>query len=193
MDDNRKIRKIIKDTLNEWWGEQQSLNEKLVLGKNERVTVSTQEITAIKDIPQGNSAWGKPRGLWYAFGDSWIHYTKTEFGDDSHHSFKSKTHAYKIYPDFSKIIVLKTKNDVDGFVKAYLQKEPDKYNHYDIEWGKVANDYSGIEIPTYRSLGMRGWHDNNQDSKNRYYWLYTWDVPSGCIWKSDGVSKFKNL
>ena len=54
----------------------------------------------------------------------------------------------------------------------------------------MAKDYSGIEIPTYNELGMHNWYEEN---KKMFWWLYPWDVPSGCIWKSDGLLKLKNL
>lgn len=172
------------------------LNERLILGRNERVHISTNKIESINDIEQGKSVFGKPGGLWYGFGDEWIYFAKHGFDDDSNLSFKKKKYGYKIYPNMEKIIVLRTKDDVDNFVDRYLSRFPNNNNKYDIDWVKVSQDYSGIEIPTYNELGMRSWGDpyeNGREDVKRYSWLYPWDVTSGCIWKSDGVSRMKEL
>jgi len=170
------------------------INEKLILGKNERVHIFTNKIESIKDIVQGKSVFGKPGGLWYGFGDEWIYFAKHGFDDDSNLSFKKKKYGYKIYPNMEKIIVLRTKDNVDNFVNRYLSEVPDMYNQYNIDWVRVSRDYSGIEIPTYEELGMRLWYDQGgREAYARYWWLYPWDVSSGCIWKSDGVLRIREL
>lgn len=182
-------------------GDGSIINEKLILGRNERVHISTNRIDSIKDIEQRGTWFGKPNGLWYGFGDEWIYFAKHGFFDGSNHSFKKKKYGYKIYLNMEKIIVLRTKNDVDNFVDRYLRKIPAAYyiyddNQYSIDWAGVSEDYSGIEIPSYRELGMRSWGDpfeNSQKNVKRYSWLNPWDVSSGCIWKSNGVSRIREL
>lgn len=176
------------------------INEKLTLGRNERVHISTNKIESIKDIEQGKSVYGKPGGLWYGFGGEWIYFAKYGFDDDSELSFKKKKYGYKIYPNMEKIIVLRTEDDVNDFVDKYLSSVPVRRgafgDQYDIDWVKVSQDYSGIEIPTYNELGMGQWSDpyeNGPESVKRYYWLYPWDVSSGCIWRSDGIIRMKEL
>jgi hypothetical protein len=58
------------------------------------------------------------------------------------------------------------------------------------QWTKVAEKYSGIEIPVYSELGFRNLKDEN---RTKYHWLYTWDINSGCIWKPDGVVRLKEM
>lgn len=182
-----KIRKMVRQIIVE---STIYLKEHLVVGSNERIHISNDEITQIKKVEQGSSVFGKPKGLWYGFGDSWIYFSKTGFSDDSYHSFKTKKFGYKIYPNLSRIVILKTEDDVYNFVNKYLSNLPDNHGEYNINWQAVARDYSGIEIPTYDELGMRNWHENN---KKLFWWLYPWDVPSGCIWSPDGVAKIRSL
>ena len=163
------------------------ISERLQLGRQERVHISVNEIDSVKDTPQKGLVFGKPDGLWYGFGDSWVNFVKYEFDPET---FKTKKWGYKVYPNPDKIITLRTHNDVFDFVNKYLNRNPIRRDEYDIDWNKVSQDYSGIEIPTYSELGMRGWWE---EDKMRYFWLYPWDVPSGCVWKSDGVLKIKAL
>ena len=115
--------------------------------------------------------------------------------DDTPHGFGHKKFGYKIYPNIEKIIVLRTMEDLDNFIDKYLNSKPDYESErfgdgYNIDWDRVTQDYSGIEMPTYDNLDFRDlWR---KDSK-RYKWLYNWDVPSGCVWKSDGISRIKSL
>jgi hypothetical protein len=163
------------------------IKNKSNIGKNERVTISSNKITDIKNISQDGLVFGKPNGLWYSFGVSWINFVEMEFSDEY---FSNKKFAYKIYPNMDKIKVLRTKEDVYNFTSKYLILSDPIKELYDIDWKRVADDYSGIEIPTYDELDMRDWHQIN---KNRFYWLYPWDVPSGCIWKIDGIERIKSL
>ncbi len=48
-----------------------------------------------------------------------------------------------------------------------------------IDWQRVAQNYDGIEIPTY----------SKHDDRPYVEWLdIDWDVPSGCAWNLNGVS-----
>ena len=53
-----------------------------------------------------------------------------------------------------------------------------QYNDVLIDWEKVSQDYDGIEICPYL-LGKRMTID----------WYYSWDVSSGCIWRSSGIEE----
>jgi len=48
-----------------------------------------------------------------------------------------------------------------------------------IDWGRVAEDYSGIEIAPYL-----------YEARMKHMWYYGWDVASGCIW---GKGVVKNI
>jgi hypothetical protein len=164
---------------------QEFLNEKLILGHDERVTISAQPIIEILNKSQDTKrVFGKPVGLWYGFGDNWIEFM-------SYEDLKFR-HAYKIYPNFNNIIVLKTKNDIINFTKKY-HMDPNGEKHLpffpnnDINWIKVSQNYDGIEIPNYYDVKMMGYKDYV------YSWLYTWDVDSGCIWNASGIRKLKHL
>ena len=48
-----------------------------------------------------------------------------------------------------------------------------------IDWPRVASDYAGIEICPYLSSKRM-----DEDS----FWYYGWDVASGCVWDSKGIT-----
>jgi hypothetical protein len=52
-----------------------------------------------------------------------------------------------------------------------------KIKDYYINWPKVAQDYSGIEICPYQ------WK-----FRLNYMWYYGWDVASGCIWNQNALN-----
>ena len=101
------------------------ITEKLILGRNERVHISIDEIDSIKDTPQVNNIFGKPNGLWYGFGNAWVRFLKYDMPEEGPYSFSSKKYAYKIYPNFEKIIVLRTMDDLDNFIDKYLNTKSD--------------------------------------------------------------------
>ena len=169
---------------------QEFLNEKLILGHNERVTISSKPITELLNKSQESKrVFGKPVGLWYGFGDSWIEFLKYEM-EMSYKDLKAK-HAYKIYPNFDRIITLKTEDDITNFTKKY-HMDPNGVEHMaffpnnDINWVKVSQDYDGVEIPDYYNVKL-------MSDDPFYSWLYLWDVDSGCIWNASGIKRLKHL
>jgi hypothetical protein len=93
--------------------------------------------------------------------------------------------------DPSKIYSINSREKLDEFCDEFVRHPQingirEKYP----QWTKVAEKYSGIEIPVYSELGFR---DLKDEDYTRYYWLYTWDINSGCIWKPDGVVRLKEM
>ena len=112
----------------------------------------------------------KPDGLWYACGDSWYNWIK----DEKMQSVYPSKYLYKLllYRGVinDKLLVIDTLKKFDSFNKKYGTKNK-------INWKKVMNDYSGIEIcPHFKS--------------RKNLWYLTWDIASGCIWD---ISIIKNL
>jgi hypothetical protein len=130
----------------------------------------------------------KPAGFWYGFGDEWIYFVKNEMK-----SFADRlAHTYKVYVDPSKIYSINSRKKLDEFCDEFVRHPQingirEKYP----QWTKVAEKYSGIEIPVYSELGFRSLFQG--DNYEKYYWLYTWDINSGCIWKPDGVVRLKEM
>ena len=170
------------------------LNEILSVGRKERIHISKEPVTGVIDSTDKMRAYhtaryilSKPAGFWYGFGDEWIYFVKTEMK-----SFADRlAHTYKVYVDPSKIYSINSREKLDEFCDEFVRHPQingirEKYP----QWTKVAEKYSGIEIPVYSELGFR---DLKDEDYTRYYWLYTWDINSGCVWKPDGVVKLKEM
>ena len=134
---------------------------------------SKDEFIEYRPTVQSNRADWKPKGFWYGFGTSWLDWVRNEMPE-----WESEN-AFLVDIDDSKILKIKTPDELLAFHEKYSKLPmPDYFEKY-IDWGKVAVDYPGIEIAPYLS-SMR------MDS--RVPWYYSWDIASGCIW-GDGVIK----
>lgn len=170
------------------------LNEILSVGSRERIHISKDPVTGIQDTTDKIHTYAdahyllaKPTGFWYGFGDDWIYFVKNEMK-----SFADRlAHTYKVYVDPSKVYSINSREKLDEFCDEFLEWT----GHNGVReqypnWTRVAEKYSGIEIPVYSQLGFRGLKD---EDRKRYYWLYTWDINSGCIWRPDGVVRLKEM
>lgn len=147
----------------------------------------------------------KPNGFWYAYGKKWEKYVSSEYSSfikDKHYKYNiiiNKQYYTKKLNDVknNKILVLNSMKDIDNFmekyiiIKKYKQKLKipinenlnEKYNlMYLLNWNKVSNDFSGIEI---RYLPTKKFIDNYETPK--YLWLDLLDAPSGCIWDLQNI------
>lgn len=173
------------------------LNEILSVGSRERIHISKDPITGVQDTTdkvqvdafQNSSHLAKPIGFWYGFGDEWIYFVKNEMK-----SFADRlAHTYKVYVDPTKIYSINSREKLDEFCDEFLEYPPTggiMAPTKNPSWKRVAEKYSGIEIPVYSQLGFR---DLKDEDRKRYYWLYTWDINSGCIWRPDGVVRLKEM
>jgi hypothetical protein len=101
-------------------------------------------------------------------------------------------HTYKVYVDPSKVYSINSREKLDEFCDEFVRHPQINGIREDYpQWNKVAEKYSGIEIPVYSELGFRGLFQN--ENYRKYYWLYTWDISSGCIWRPDGVVRLKEM
>ena len=78
--------------------------------------------------------------------------------------------------------IIRNYGDLLEFEKEYLVHPKEYYGFKMIDWVRVANDYSGIEISPYL-----------YEARMKHMWYYGWDVASGCIWGSGVIRKFKRL
>lgn len=118
----------------------------------------------------------KPKGLWWAVGDSWIEWCRGE-------RFRTGTlqRTFKLDIDDSKLLVIGRDMSLNEFEREFhyamdFERRSGISTHYAINWPKVAALYAGIEIPVY------SW-----EHRHELMWYYGWDVPSGCIWKQDAL------
>ena len=123
----------------------------------------------------------KPRGLWYDFDNDWIDFvTRNQF------NWLSKNN-YHIEVDQSRILVLDSDKDVATFTEKYIKDTNGVY--FFIDWSKVAEDYSGIEMPNYNKLR----HFHGLEMVMKLLWIRSWDVKSGCIWDLSAIKKVTKL
>lgn len=156
--------------------------------QHENVVMSKQPIKKLQFRKQVSYGDTKPHGLWYAKGASWI-----DFVEASEMTAWKGSHLYSLEINKDKICILDTQEKMINFTKEY-GKLPTYYSDPEfrkkfkptlldmrIDWKKVSQQYSGIEIPNYfpemRKLG----------------WYSTWDVESGCVWFPEAIKSIKHI
>ncbi len=122
----------------------------------------------------------KPNGLWYECQDGsamdWKAFCETGLSDG--YSKYDGTYNVILKDKGYNILHITDEYYFDKFVKKYSVPHPvfpDDREEDLIDWPKVAEAYSGIEICPYLH------------KKRDVMWYYGWDVASGCIWDADGV------
>jgi len=152
------------------------------LTPNDRVVaVSRLFDPSLVDVSkQDKGGWEKPRGLWYGCGREWLDYC-----EDNVHGKGEQEYVYALTLDFSKMIVVKDAQTIQSFHEKYKAPPAGTWGAavYHIDWQKVAQDYSGIEICPYNDFGrthLRAWYRN-------------WDVASGCVWDSAALQNVQLL
>ena len=154
------------------------IEERLEFGSKERIHVSTKPIDQMGVIQQSSGSL-KPKGLWYGFGDQWINWLKSEMPE----WWDEAQYAYKVFPNIPNLLVINTIDELDQFI--------DKYNAgRNIDWVRVAEEYDGIEFPSYSREGFRNLAFSSADHM-KYMWVYSMDIASGCIWNPSGIKNIK--
>ncbi len=151
-----------------------SLNERILVDipNDKRILVSPSQNLQFQDSLVGTqSTEFKPRGLWYSLGMEWIEFLRDEMPNGA----KNRTYLYEIQINPSKVLIIDTEEKFIEFNSIYSIQN-DEY----VDWKKVAQSYSGIEIAPYM------W-----TFRMSHMWYYGWDVASGCIWKKDGIENIK--
>ena len=142
---------------------------------NSRIIMSPEEKIRYKKSNTQRLAY-KPNGLWYGIGPSWVNWIRSEM------PHWETENVFKIDIDESKMKIIRNYGDLLEFEKEYLVLPKEYYGFKMIDWVRVANDYSGIEIAPYL-----------YEARMKHMWYYGWDVASGCIWGSGVIRKFKRL
>ena len=115
----------------------------------------------------------KPRGLWFDADSDWQRWCEAEsFATDS---FKWR-HILTL--DFSRIILLTDKDEIDLFTERYAIA--DRYG-IAIDWPRVAQEFAGIVIAPYC------WKRRMADHAR---WYYGWDCASGCVWDLTAITSW---
>jgi len=126
---------------------------------------------------------GKPLGLWYGFGDSWLELVRRRLSNSP--TAKNK-YLYRFEINPSRVLIVK---DISVFAKEYKgELFPGQGHSYFIEdgidWKKVAAKWGGIEIPEYQ-WGFRSSID--------HMWYCGWDCASGCLWDPAALISFERI
>jgi hypothetical protein len=145
----------------------------LNLREDQKVTLTKEPITAFKNMKRGQQIFFKPSGLWYGCGDAWIDWLKFEMPDwlsDGAYLYEIKLGPGMLFlRTIEEILAFNKKFGVSGPAGRYERPE----SKTDVDWRRVADRWSGIEICPYQyNLRMSPFAQ----------WYYTWDVASGCIW-----------
>lgn len=145
-----------------------------MINKDDRIIMAKKDILPLKFPVNQRSRGPKPKGLWYAIGTEWIDWVRSEMPE------WEGDYLYKIDLNSNNILFLKTYDDLSSFTRKYSD-EP-SLDTMNINWEKVSNEYSGIEINPYQY-------------KARYdiLWYYGWDVASGCIWDKSGIQSINKV
>lgn len=135
--------------------------------KDSRVIMSKEEQISFKESPNQKNG-RKPKGLWYGIGSSWIDWIRENqprWEQDYIHIVKINETNMKVIKYYEQLIEFHNEYHVS-----------DEYGTNMIDWNRVAQKYSGIEIAPF----IRKYNPNIE-------WYYTWDVASGCIWNSNAL------
>lgn len=129
---------------------------------------------------QQDKFWHKPEGLWYALNNEWIEWC------NGNQPEWIKSNNIDIEVDLSKILVIETIDQLKYFSDKFSNEIAFKIKH--IDWKKVSDQYSGIEIQNY--------HEMKWNKRFNFFtatWFYGWDVSSGCIWDLSIIKSQKCL
>lgn len=122
----------------------------------------------------------KPSGFWYGIDNSWIDWCSNEMPE------WVTPHRYKLEIDMSKVLVVDTIEKMYDLNKFVVNTDEyfNRYN-YDIDWAVFDKmGYKGIEIPRYM-------YELRRDDK--FFWYYSWDIASGCIWDTNIIKSVTKI
>lgn len=174
----------------DWEKEQEILNNSLVdlilntkeyaLNLSDRHILSNEKNIEFRNKEQDNDNY-KPKGLWYAFNYEWADWVYREMPRwAGHYDFVHKIEVT------DKVLRLDTIDKCLEFTKRYgIYERGSLPPTYQIDWIQVAKDYSGIEVTQPYKWSRILEHEYT------LWWLYGWDVGSGCVWNEDGVKSIE--
>ena len=147
-------------------------------GRTRRVFDSPEPFGTFRNVRQKSPAFpSKPEGLWYSCGDSWKEWVEEEMFGADRYQF-----SYEIEINSAAMYMISSKEDIEKFHEKYITRG--KFEKV-IDWKAVQDDgYAGIEICPYRS---------EKRMSPSYFWYYTWDVASGCIWDKAAILSIREI
>ena len=137
---------------------------------------SRDVIEKYRNAQQGCS--DKPKGIWYAFGDTWLKWVKDECPEIIGY------YPVRYEVDITSCNVLKI-DSLERLV-AFTMEFQDIHSFGSnpcgvekVDWKFVAECYDGIEINPVPGLSY--------GLDKGVLWLASWDFASGCIWNVDKI------
>ena len=108
--------------------------------------------------------YAKPAGVWYAVGSSWMEWCKWEMPE----WLNTDRFVYLLIMDKSDVKQLHDDNTTEKFITELSTAQGQE-----IQWSRVADMWSGVEINPY-----------SYTFRNKAVWYNSWDVASGVIWNT---------
>ena len=129
----------------------------------------------------------KPGGLWVSVetGCTPDHSWK-EWCLDEEFNLENLAYAYEVLLDSdANVLHLDTIEAMREFNAEYMcYTIPEAMIMNEVDWGHVTERYQGIIIAPYHyALRLH----------NDFFWYYTWDCASGCIWDLDAIESFEEI
>ena len=145
-------------------------NDRIHMTDEPKLTFNDNQY-AIARLGQGV---GKPTGLWYAIGRSWLEWMEREKMD------WWRKYLYKIEIVPEKILFLDTTKKIKQFAKEYYRTG----ERAGPDWRMVSEKYSGVEFnPYFYNLRF-------EPNLSFYYGIA---IPSGCIWDKAGIKNIVRI
>ena len=168
--------KLLFENWREYLLKEQSELWNYKIQSEQKIFVSSEPFSNLQNIQQKkpSHAMDKPKGLWYGCGDSWIEWVRGEMP----HWLEKANYLYEVKLG-EEIIQISNDDEFGNFHAEFGFTPQDAYDPRSraINWKEIQEqDYNGVEICPYL------WERRQED------WYYGWDVASGCIWNSAGIS-----
>ena len=125
----------------------------------------------------------KPRGLWYSLDEHWREWCESEWPE------RIFPNNFELEIITDKILVINSLSDAYKLTEKYkdddLSTDLSTVGVKIIDWSKLTKDYSGVEFPDFWKLKQQLYSTPHII----LIWVYSIDVPSGCIWDLSAVKK----
>lgn len=146
-----------------------------------RYRVHPKDVPPIPDFPevvqQEEAGDMKPIGLWYSIGErDWWDWCAENAPDWIEDCVISPIHV-----NLNKILVLDSLDRILQFTRRYHQPILEGISRiFHLRWAEVAAEHDGIEIHLPPRIELL--------TNRELFWLSTWDVSSGCVWRRSCLS-----
>jgi len=134
----------------------------------------------------------KPHGFWFSVEHQHENLNWKQWCESEEFALEKLKYPHLLHlHNNANILCIKSIEDMFTFNKLYLEI-PDKLKghnfriitNFHINWKKVSSDYDGIIITPYQ------WTCRLH---NDFFWYYTWDCSSGCVWNLEVIKSIYKL